>query len=321
MISKSINILVGYNEDEYPACRAFEKLGKCTFHRYDRDYLENNIDRFDIIIPHLFIYLNEKYICKAERLKLVATPSTGTDHIEIDALTRKGIALISLNDDRSFIDQITSTAEMTWLLILSCCRKIRLLQERVYRDRSWDNVDIRGYQLFGKTIGVIGYGRLGKMVASYAHSFKMRVMAFDTDSSVFKDDSVALSVDLNTLITESDVISLHAKLNNSSKYIIDKATISKMKRGVILVNTARGELINPVDAVEGMRSGIIDAIGIDVCNNEYQSTKLPKDPILIESMHDKRIIVTPHVGGATHDAHEIVFGKISELIDIYINKQ
>jgi D-3-phosphoglycerate dehydrogenase / 2-oxoglutarate reductase len=320
-MDKINNILIGFDENEYPGVKSFRSLGDCVYHRYDREYLEEHIHQFDVLIPHLFFQLDDQIISKAKRLKIVATPSTGTDHINLSLLKNNGIKVISLNDDRSFIEQITSTAEMTWLLILASYRKMRHLHDRVYLEKKWDNVDIRGNQLSGKTIGIIGYGRLGKLVSGYANAFNMRVLAYDTAPDAFSGASNATQVELKALFAESDIISLHAKLNNNSKQIIDYAAVSLMKRGVMIINTARGELIDPDAVLNGLNSGIIAAIGLDVCTNEYQLTELPKDPLLSASFTDRRIIVTPHAGGATHDAHAIVFNKIYRLVCNYLLRE
>ena len=156
-----MRILVGFSIEEYPNVGTFSSLGDCTYIRYDRDYLMKNIGDYDVFVPHLFEEVDSEIIERGRELKVLATPSTGRDHIDMDALSQHGIHFISLNDDRSFINEITSTAEMNWLLVLACMRNIRELIDRVQIDRSWVNTDIRGYELVNKKLGVVGYGRLG----------------------------------------------------------------------------------------------------------------------------------------------------------------
>ena len=294
-------------------------MGDCTFIRYDRDYLLKNIDKFDMFVPHLFEEVDAEVISKAKNLKILATPSTGRDHIDIESIEKAGIHFISLNDDRSFINEITSTAEMNWLLILSCMRNLRYLMERVQVDKSWINTDIRGFELNNKTLGVIGYGRLGKMVARYGQCFGMRVLAYDIDETMY--DSVIEPADLEKLYRESDVISLNTKLNPTSANMINADAVAAMKDGVVIVNTARGGMIDSDVIMEGLDTGKIAAIGLDVCNDEYESAQLPKDPLVERSFTDKRIVITPHAGGSTHDAHGKVFGKVAELIGNYLKSQ
>ena len=308
------NILVGFEEEDYPNILNFKDLGNCTFKKYDRNYLISNISKYEIFIPHLFENIDNEIIELAKKLKILATPSTGSDHLDLSFLKEKNIKFISLNDDREFINEITSTAEMSWLLILACMRNLKSLFKRIETEKSWINTDIRGYELHKKTLGIIGYGRLGKMVAKYANAFGMKVIANDIDPS--KYDNNVSPVNLETLLKKSDVISIHAKLNSSSQKLISFREVDHMKEGVVIVNTARGEIINPKAIVEGIDSNKIASVGLDVCTNEYQSTKLPNDLLLLKSFEDKRIIVTPHAGGSTIDAHAKVFGKISELIKL-----
>ncbi len=309
-------ILVGFSEKDYPNVLTFSRLGDCTFKKYNRNYLISNIDKFDIFVPHLFERIDRELIDLSKSLKILATPSTGSDHIDIEYLKEKNIKFISLNDDKEFINLITSTAEMNWLLILSCVRNLRLLIDRVQFDKSWLNTDIRGYELNNKKLGIIGYGRLGKMVAKYGKAFGMIVSAYDIDPQ--KYDQNIIPVKLTQLLKDSDIISVNAKLNKTSFRLIDSDEISLMKKGVILVNTARGEIINSEAISRGIDQDIISAVGLDVCSNEYQSSKLPEDILVKRSFNDKRIIITPHAGGSTLDAHDKVFGKTTELIKLHL---
>ena len=309
-------ILVGFSEKDYPNVLTFSRLGNCTFKKYNRNYLVSNISKFDIFVPHLFEKIDRELIELSKSLKIIATPSTGSDHIDIEYLKKKNIKFISLNDDKEFINLITSTAEMNWLLILACVRNLRLLIDRVQVSKSWLNTDIRGYELNNKKLGIIGYGRLGKMVAKYGKAFGMKVLANDIDPQ--KYDENIIPVKLSKLLKESDIISVNAKLNKTSFRLIDSDEISLMKKGVILVNTARGEIINSEAISKGIDQDIISAVGLDVCMNEYQSSKLPEDILVKRSFHDKRIIITPHAGGSTLDAHDKVFGKTTELIKLHL---
>lgn len=308
-------ILVGFMPEEYAGVEVFQTLGEVTYRRYDRAWLAEHIHEFDIIVPHLFERIDRSLMDRAERLRIMATPSTGTDHLDLPALTSRGVRVISLNEDREFINTISSTAELSWLLTLACARRLPELIGRVRNQNSWVNTDIRGRELHGKTIGIIGYGRLGRKVARYADAFEMRVLANDINSESFADRQPWVQpVSLGRLLRESEVISLHVKLNETSRGLIGAREVESMKRGVILVNTARGEIIDSHAVLQGLESGTIGALGLDVLNNEYQSTRLPDDVLVQAARSDPRIIITPHAGGSTHDAHSKVFGKIAELI-------
>ncbi len=310
-----MKLLIGFTREEYPEVAIFEQLGDCTFQRYDQAFLEEHIHEYDILVTHLFFPIESSIIEKASRLKILATPSTGSDHVDIPALEKKKIEFITLNEDREFIDSIPSTAEMAWLLIMAVSRKLRFLVDRVQQEKSWVNTYIRGYEVKGKTLGIIGYGRLGKKVARFAQAFDMRVIAFDTNPDVFDDNSAVEPVEFDTLLGKSDIISLHVKLNETSRGMINQDAISKMQDGVRIANTSRGDVLDPEAILKGLAQGKIAAVGSDVCCGEYQSTQLPDDPLVAASFTDKRIIITPHAGGATHDAHRVVFGHVAGLIE------
>ncbi len=315
-------ILVGFIPEEYAGVDVFRTLGAVTYHRYDRAWLEEHIKEFDVIVPHLFIRIDRPLLERAQRLKTIATPSTGTDHLDLPAIRDSGIRLVSLNDDRDFIDTISSTAELAWLLVLACARRLPELLARVQSEGSWVNTDVRGAELFDKTIGIIGYGRLGRKVSRYADAFGMRVLATDSDSGAFSSKQKWVQpVSLERVLQESDVISVHVKLNDTSAGMIGAEEISRMKRGVILVNTARGEVLDSAALLGGLESGVIGALGLDVLNNEYQSTRLPDDPLIRAAQTDSRIIITPHAGGSTYDAHAKVFRKTAELISRGVKQQ
>ncbi len=308
-----MKILVGYVPADYSGVESFKALGECTFERYDRAFLDEHIHSFDMIVPHQFERLDRAYIEKATNLRLVSTPSTGTDHIDIAYLADKGIRLVTLNDDRDFINEIHSTAEMSWLLTLAAVRRFPQLLRRVQEERSWVNADLRGYELAGSTLGIIGFGRLGMRVAQYANAFGMEVIAYDTDPDVFAGVDTATSVGLDELLSRSDVVSLHAKLNDTSRHILNADAIARMKSTAIIVNTARGALIDSQAVLDALAQDALRGIATDVVSDEFLATELPTDPLVEASFVDDRIIVTPHMGGATHTAHAKVFNKIAEL--------
>lgn len=312
-----MKILVGFCDIDYPAVRLFEEFGTCTFSRYNKTFLLQNISEYHVLVPHLFEDITADILSVAPNLKVVATPTTGTDHIDLLALRETSVKLISLNDDPEFINNISSTAEMNFLLLLACARKFRSLLDRVLIDESWVNTDIRGHEVQGKTLGIIGYGRLGKMMSRYGKAFGMHVCAYDINLGQF--DGMVESVDLEELFARSDFISLNAKLNSSSRHIINHSSIANMKTGVSIINAARGALIDSKAVIDGLDSGKISAIGLDVCNDEYQSARLPADPLINRSLVDPRIVITPHAGGSTYDAHAKVFGRISELTREFLN--
>ena len=180
--------LIGFDKNEYPEIEIFQKYFECDFCEYSEDYFNKNISKYSILVPHLYLKLTHELINKASNLKYIFTPSTGTNHLDLKAINKNDIHLYCLSDNAEFISEISSTAELAWLLILAANRKIIQLNKRVLTENSWKNNDIRGNQLKNKTIGIIGFGRLGRMVYEYAKSFDMNILIYDiiSYSQVFK---------------------------------------------------------------------------------------------------------------------------------------
>lgn len=307
-----MKLLVGFDVKDYPSVSCFEELGECDFIRYDMDYLYHNIGKYDVIVPHLFLYLGEEILKLAKNLKVLATPSTGKDHLNLETLASKGTIFLSLNDNQNLINQISSTAEHAWLLILACSRNLIQATDRVQIDKSWINTEIRGNELRGKTIGIVGYGRLGKLVSKYATAFGMNVLAFDTDQSAY--DQNCNPCDLDVLYSSSDIISFHAKLNHQNNKMFSYSQVEMLKPNCVIVNTARGELLDSEAILNGIKLGKISSVGLDVLTNEFEEMLLPADPLIDASKDNNKIIITPHIGGSTIEAHNRVFGGVKELI-------
>ena len=308
--------LIGFDINEYPEIEIFQKYVECDFCEYNEDYFIKNISKYTILVPHLYLDLSSKLIGQANNLKYLFTPSTGTNHIDLQSVKENDINFYCLSDNADFISEISSTAELAWLLILSANRKIIPLNRRVISENSWKNNDIRGNQLKNKTIGIIGFGRLGKMVYEYAKSFDMNILIYDIDeNSVLGFENHV--IDFDGLIKSSDVITLHPKLNETSFEMINRRSIKLMKDGVIIINTSRGDVINSEDLLSSLESGKVGFAALDVLKNEFHSGKLPNDPLIeyaLDQNNSDKILITPHAGGATLDAHKVVFKHVAKTL-------
>lgn len=305
-----MRLLIGYEPRDYPSAAAFRALGRCDFKRYDDAYLRARLHLYDVVVPHLGVYIGRPLLMRARRCRLIATPTTGRDHFDLRAAEELGIEVLSLNEDMDFLRGITSTAELAWLLILACARRLPQALARVARERSWNNTDLRGRQLSSMTLGIVGYGRLGRMVERYARAFGMHVLVHDRRHV---RPRFARAVSLKRLLAACDIVSLHAKWLPPQPPVIDARALALMKPGAILVNTARGGLVDSAAVLAALRRGRLSAVGMDVANAEYQDGRLPKDPLVAAACHRDDILVTPHIGGATLDAHGIVFAHLAKL--------
>lgn len=248
-------------------------------------------------------------------IKYIATRSAGTDHIDKSAVENKGIKLANLPGYSP-----EAVAEHTALLVLALSRKLVRANEQVH------NFDFRldeliGFNLNGKTVGIIGMGPTGLAVAAIFKGFGCRVLGYDIDSKI-GHDHVPL-VELGKLLAESDIISLHAPLNNETKGMINKSAITQMKDGVMLINTSSGGLIKTTDVLNALDSGKIGYLGLDVYESEkdlfFEGYKNDdqKDALLKKLIDHPNALITPHQGFLTKEALQEIANQTINNLDLW----
>lgn len=229
-------------------------------------------------------------IRKADKLRLAVTATTGADHIDLAALEERGVPLLTLKG-AEILQQFNGAAELSWLLLLACARKVRSAIHHVERGQ-WDRTRFPGVMLRGKTIGIIGVGRLGAWMARYAQAFGMKALGHDPYLKEMPEG--VESAGLDTLLSRSDAVTIHAHLNDETKGLLDADRLRRMKRGVILVNTSRGEIVDENALAEALKAGIVGAYGADVLGGEPD---ISANPVWQYAKDHDNIIITPHVGG------------------------
>lgn len=297
--------------------RVLEPLNECAdviVAPPSREALAALLPGYDAYLASLAVQLDREIIDSASNLKLVATPSTGLDHLDVAALSARGVNLISLKTEFCLLDQITATAEMAWALLLAAVRSIPAAAAAA-NCGDWARDRFRGRQLSNKTIGIVGVGRLGSMVAEYAQAFRMRVLGYDRNPR--KIVPGVEYVNLDTLLRESDVISLHIHATSDNVKLIDGAAFAKMKQGVTLVNTSRGSIIDECELLKALESGKVGAAGLDVVDGEWRED-LSDHPLLKWARKHDNVVIAPHLGGVTFESqqmtHEFLVGKVIEWL-------
>ena len=261
---------------------------------------------YDLIFcnPNKQNYMLDEYILKHFN-GTILTASTGLNHIDIDYCKQRGIKVLSHKNDTRFLNDLPSTAELAFGLMSSMLRNIPSSFEDV-KVGGWDYDMHMGHQLQGKSIGIIGYGRLGKMMTKYCWAFGMNVRLYDPYEGYN---------DLDSLLKESDIISLHVHANDETRHMIDKKTLGIMKNNSYIVNTSRGEIVNEHDIVDALRSGKLKGYATDVIEDEYGNRE--NSPILNGIKEGLNILVTPHVGGMTWEGQQKAYkwsiSKLKEL--------
>jgi len=241
-----------------------KKLKGQNVHLYGETLAMKNLDKKTEVLGVFVDSKVDKKIIKAlPKLKLIVTLSTGYDHIDLAAAKRAGIPVCNVPNYGQ-----NTVAEFTLALILALSRKIFPAVKRV-KEGVYDYHGLRGFDIKGKTIGIIGAGHIGLNVIAMLQGFQANIIAYDRSPKKELEKEYGFThASMNTLIKTSDIISLHVPLFPSTRHMIDKKTIQKMKKGAYIVNTARGALIDPEALVWGLDSGHIAGAGLDVFEEE-----------------------------------------------------
>lgn len=256
----------------------------------------------DALIIRSASKIDAEALAAATKLKMIARAGVGVDNVDIPDATERGIVIMNTPDGNTI-----STAEMTFGLMLALARQIPQAHATMLAGK-WDRKSFMGVELRGKTLGVVGFGRIGRAVAKRAIAFEMTVIAFDPyiPADVAADLGVEL-VDLDTIYERSDFISLHAVLTDETRDMINTQTIAKMKPGVRIIDAARGALINEADLADALKSGKVAGAALDV----YPTEPPPPDDPLIGLPN---VVHTPHLAASTEDAQIVVAVDAAKLI-------
>jgi D-3-phosphoglycerate dehydrogenase len=290
------------------SCRALlDALGTVDYeHCADSDALVELIVRkpYEAVFLRLGVALDQRAIDAAPSLRWAVTPTTGLDHIDLDAARDRGIDVVSLRGHTEMLDTVAATAELTWALLLALVRRLPAAHASVL-DGRWEREQFVGTELRGRTLGIIGCGRLGRMTASYGLAFGMKVLVHDIEAAHLElAPHGAVATELDRLLADSDVVCLHLPLDPSTVGYLDTARLAGMKPGAFLVNTARGELWDEAAVLERLRSGALAGLATDVVGTDSRwPGRVPADQTLVEfaRLHDN-VVITPHIGGYARDA-------------------
>lgn len=254
----------------------------------------------DIALVRSATKATKEYIDQAKNLKMIIRGGVGIDNIDVEYAKSKGIAVHNTPEASSI-----AVAELAIAMMLAIQRNI-VKAHNTTKNGEWIKKQLKGQELYKKTLGLIGIGRIGTEVAKRAKAFGMNVIAFRKSG---RPSDYAEIVGLEELLTKSDIISLHTPITEETKSIINKDTIAKMKEGVVIINTARGKLINDQDLADALKSGKVRYAGIDVYHAEP-----PKDSPLLGV---DNVLLMPHLGAQTYEnmdrIGEIVINLISDF--------
>ena len=257
------------------------------------------------------IFLSKKMLQKAKKLKIICTASTGTNHIDIDFSKKKKIKILSLRSNKKIINKISSTAEHALTLIMSKMRNVFEAATSVKKG-NWDYRPFIGRQMNYLNVGIIGYGRLGKMLIKYLSPLVKKIYIYEKNIQIQNLNKKISQVSLKKLLTISDVISLHIHADKKNVNFINKKKLRLVKKNVLIVNTSRGEIIDELDLVNFLKKNKNARYSTDVLKGEVLNKSESK--ILKYSKFSSQVLITPHIGGMTKDAQELAYIGIAKKL-------
>lgn len=265
-------------------------------------------ESIEILVIRSQTKVDKKLLEVFPNLKLLVTATAGFNHIDIELCKEQNILISHCPTSHT-----ASTAELTWGLVLACARRVIEAQKAVQLG-DWDRNKIMGTELFGKTYGVIGLGRVGVKVAQIAKAFNMKVMSYDPyqdDDQFTKSDIERVS--LEELLTQSDILSLHVPLTKETWHMIGEMFLESISPHAILINTCRGPVIHEKALIQRLQAKKLAAVGLDVFEYEPLSRESPL-------LRFNNVICTPHLGASTREAFEKASQEAYQKIKCYLNK-
>lgn len=271
------------------------------------EQLKDAIKDYDALLVRSATKVSKDIINAGSKLKIIGRAGVGLDNVDLEAASKKGIIVVNTPGGNT-----VSTAELAFTLMTSLSRNIGLADASMKRGE-WEKKKFMGSELYRKTLGIVGLGRIGTEVAKRALSFEMRVLAFDPYLSMEKAKQLGVeSVDLNTIYKEADYITVHTPLTDDTKHLISDAQFAMMKKGIRLMNCARGGIIDEEALVRAIESGKVAGAALDV----FETEPLPADSKLRKV---EKLLLTPHLGASTEEAQvNVAIDIANTVIDVLI---
>ncbi|MFA5838564.1 MAG: NAD(P)-dependent oxidoreductase [Candidatus Paceibacterota bacterium] len=303
------------------ALKVYKSLGRVLLVKKDNKVSKKKqiLNDINILVIRNLTQVDKKLINLMPKLKVLASPTTGLNHIDVNYLNKKNIKLISLRGQTKFLETIPSTAEHTMALLLSLVRHIPWSFDEVKKG-NWPRDEFIGNQLKNKTIGILGYGRLGKIVAKYCKAFDMNIISCDPNVSkeVILKNGVK-KVGFDELFKKSDIVSIHVLLTENTKNLIKEKHFRMMKRDSIFINTSRGEIIEKNALYNALKEKFIKAAAVDVMWDERKNgNHLKRDPLWKYAKTYKNLLISSHLGGVSYEAMEETENFIADLVKKHI---
>jgi len=282
-----------------------EKFGEVVFEKYpDERRLIKLIKDFDVLIVRSKPKVTKKVLSAGKKLKLIIRAGIGLDNIDVTAAEKLGIKIRNTPTAPT-----KAVAEFTISLMLTLLRKV-CKANAAMKNEKWLKSELIGNELYGKCLGIIGAGRIGCEVAKLGDAFGMKVLYYDIrENGSYKKYNME-RVELNELLREADVVTIHVPLTNETKGMIGKNEIDVMKNGSYLINTSRGKIVKERDLLHALKSGKLAGVALDV----YSLEPPFENKVLKELISLDNVVTTPHIAGSTFESQRRIGRQIIEIV-------
>lgn len=282
-----------------------------------QDELTKLIPDYDVLIMRVDPRIDARIFDAAKNLKVLGVCAVGLNHVDLEAAKAHGVQVFNAPGMNA-----NAVAELTLSKMLDASRHVIAAHHDVTVGHEWDKYKFVGRELRGKTIGIMGFGRIGRRVGELARAFKMNVLAYDPflKPEDFEKEG-AKGVTIDEMLKEADFVSIHVPLTPDTKDLFNAESIAKMKDGAVVLNMSRGGICNEKDMYDALKSGKLGAYATDVMENELGANGLNGDNSFVSPLFEcDNFLVTPHLGAQTVDAsHDIgvcIIGKVKEALNL-----
>ena len=268
-----------------------------------------------ILDASMKVRITDEMVDSAQELRVISCATTGSDHIEREVLDQRKIPVLTLKEDRKILNNITPAAELSWALLMACARNLVGAVSHV-QSGEWVRENFPGTMLNGRTLGLIGCGRIGGWMSRYAQAFGMTVKGIDPYLTEYPQGVVPVSME--ELFETCDFVSIHVHLTEETQGLVSADLIARSKPGLVMINTSRGAIVDEVALLDALECGRIAGAGLDVLIGEPD---IENHPLVRYAQTHDNLLITPHCGGYSPDALQFVCSHAAGKIQRILNEE